>query len=69
MLIASSYKCLYLTISGDVTSVKPLRTKADDKYTTITLYLRIFLQKITTRVAYGEDVDRETKKRVCQNRS
>ena len=51
MSTANSFKCLYLTISGDVTSVKPLRTKADDKYTTITLYLRIFLQKITTRVA------------------
>lgn len=69
MSTANSFKCLYLTISGDVTSVKPLRTKAGDKYTTITLYLRIFLQKITTRVAYGENVDREIEKRVCQNRS
>ena len=46
MSTANSFKCLYLTISGDVTSVKPLRTKAGDKYTTITLYLRIFFEKI-----------------------
>ena len=45
MSTANSFKCLYLTISGDVTSVKPLRIKAGDKYTTITLYRRIFLQK------------------------
>ena len=45
MLTANSFKCLYLTISGDVTSVKPLRIKAGDKYTTITLYLRIFYKK------------------------
>lgn len=51
MLTASSYKCLYLTISGDVTSVKPLRIKAGDKYTTITLYLRFFFSKITLKSA------------------
>lgn len=46
MLTANSFKCLYLTISGDVTSVKPLRIKAgDNKYTTITLYLRNFFTK------------------------
>lgn len=55
MLIASSFKCLYLTISGDVTSVKPLRTKAGDKYTTITLYLRIFF----TKNNYKSSVKRE----------
>lgn len=55
MLTASSYKCLYLTISGDVTSVKPLRTKAGDKYTTITLYLRIFF----TKNNYKSSVKRE----------
>ena len=55
MLIASSYKCLYLTISGDVTSVKPLRTKADDKYTTITLYRRNFF----TKNNYKSSVKRE----------
>lgn len=45
MSTANSFKCLYLTISGNVTSVKPLRIKVGDKYTTITLYLRIFFTK------------------------
>lgn len=45
MSTANSFKCLCLTISGDVTSVKPLRIKAGDKYTTITLYLRNFFKK------------------------
>ena len=55
MLTANSFKCLYLIISGDVTSVKSLRTKADDKYTTITLYLRNFF----TKNNYKSSVKRE----------
>ena len=55
MSTANSFKCLYLTISGDVTSVKPLRIKAGDKYTTITLYLRIFF----TKNIYKSSVKRE----------
>lgn len=55
MSTANSFKCLYLTISGDVTSVKPLRIKAGDKYTTITLYLRNFF----TKNNYKSSVKRE----------
>lgn len=55
MSTANSFKCLYLTISGDVTSVKPLRIKASDKYTTITLYLRNFF----TKNNYKSSVKRE----------